>query len=172
MKYVAKVEDQTFAIEVGEDQITVDGRVHSADLRRIELLSLYSLLIDNLSHEVVIEERAGKYGAMLQGKLYTVEVQEERAWKQNLSSPEPPTAGNKTAVTAPMPSLVLEVHADVGQSKRSGEVLVVLESMKMRTELRCPQDSIVREVNVAPHDHVTHGQVLVSLAPQQGKDAD
>ena len=57
MKYVAKVEDQTFTVEVEEDQITVDGRVHLVDLRRIELLSLYSLLLDNLSHEVVIEER-------------------------------------------------------------------------------------------------------------------
>jgi biotin carboxyl carrier protein len=39
--------------------------------------------------------------------------------------------------------------------------------MKMRTELRCPQDATIREVHVAPEDHVAQGQVLVTLSSQQ-----
>jgi pyruvate carboxylase subunit B len=164
MRYVTKVEDKTFVIEVQEGEIIVDGQVHAVDLRRIELLSLYSLLIDNLSHEVFIEEREGEYGAMLRGKLYTVEVQDERAWDQDVPRATTPAAGGEILIEAPMPGLVLEVLVTVGQAKQAGEVLVVLESMKMRTELHCSQDGVIQAVHVAPHDHVTQGQVLVTMS--------
>jgi len=165
MKYVTKVEDKAFVIEVREGKIVVDGKVHAVDLRRIELLSLYSLLIDNLSHEVSIEEREGEYRAMLRSKLYTVEVQEERRTRERaVPGSTTPAAGGEISIEAPMPGLVLEVLVDVGQTRQAGDVLVVLESMKMRTELHCPQDGVIQDVHVAPHDHVTQGQVLVTMS--------
>jgi biotin carboxyl carrier protein len=167
MKYVTRVEDKTFDIEVQDGHIIVDGQVHAVDLRRIEPLSLYSLLIDNLSHEIYIEKQDGRYGAMLQGQLYDVDVQEEQMCGQQVDCPTLPTVQDKTAIAAPMPSLVLEVPAAVGQTTRPGDVLVVLESMKMRTELRSQQDGTIREVHVAPDDRVAQGQVLVTMSPQQ-----
>ena len=60
MRYVTTVEDKTFVIEIEkEGEITVDGQVHVVDMRRIEPLSLYSLLVDNLSYEAFIEEEEG-----------------------------------------------------------------------------------------------------------------
>jgi biotin carboxyl carrier protein len=103
----------------------------------------------------------------MQGQLYEADVQEEHLCEQNIDCPALPAANDKTQVAAPMPSLVLEVPAIAGRSTRSGDVLVVLESMKMRTELRCPQDGTIREVHVAPDDHVAQGQVLVTLSSQQ-----
>ena len=167
MKYVTRVEDRTFAIEVQEDKVVIDGQAHAVDLRRIEPLSLYSLLIDNLSHEIYIEKQDGGYGAMLQSQFYDVDVQKERIFGQDVDCPSSPTATDNTLISAPMPSLVLEVPATAGQAAQSGEVLVVLESMKMRTELCCPQDGTIRQVHVAPDDHVAQGQVLVTLSLQQ-----
>ena len=165
MKYVTKVEDKTFVIEVREGEIIVDGQAHAVDLRRIEPLSLYSLLIDNLSHEVFIEEREGKYGAMLRGQLYTVEVQEEqRTQDRTVPGSTTPAAGGEIPIAAPMPGLVLEVLVTVGQTKQAGKVLVVLESMKMRIEVHCPQDGVIQAVHVAPHDRVTQGQILVTMS--------
>jgi biotin carboxyl carrier protein len=166
MKYVTRVEDKTFTIEVQDGEIVVDGQAHDVDLRRIEPLSLYSLLIDNLSHEIYIEKQDGRYGAMLRGQLYDVDVQEEQLCEQDVECSALPAAKDKTLIAAPMPSLVLEVPAAPGQNAQSGDVLVVLESMKMRTELRCPQDGTIRQVHVAPGDHVAQGQLLVHLSPQ------
>ena len=167
MKYIARVEDRTFAIEVQDGEIVLDGQVHAVDLRRIEPLSLYSLLVDNLSHEIYIEKQEGRYGAMLQGQLYDVDVQEEQLCGQNVDCPTLPTVKDKALIAAPMPSLVLEVPATPGQTAQPGDVLVVLESMKMRTELRCPEDGTVRKVHVSANDHVAQGQVLVTLSLQQ-----
>jgi len=166
MKYVTTVGDKTFTIEVENAKIVVDGQAHTVDLRHIEPLSLYSLLIDNLSHEVFIEEQEGRYGAMLQGQLYAVDVQEEQICKPDLSCPAPATAQEDGLITAPMPGLVLEVLPDVGQPVQSGDIVVVLESMKMRIDLHCTQDGIIQAVHVVPHNHVTQGQVLVTVSPQ------
>ena len=57
-------------------------------------------------------------------------------------------------IVAPMPGVVLHLGATVGSSVRAGEVLVVLESMKMEFPLRSPRDGVVAEVAVLEGDHV------------------
>lgn len=164
MRYVTTVEERTFAVEVGEGEITVDGQTHSVDMRRIEPLTLYSLLIDNLSHEIFIEERDEKHSVVLQGKLYTVQVQEERAWEHAVPRLIPPTTGGEILIEAPMPGTIVQVLATTGQVVRAGDDLLVLESMKMENSLYAPQDGAVKTVHVAAHDQVDRGQVLLTLS--------
>jgi biotin carboxyl carrier protein len=163
MRYVTTVEGRSFTVEVQEDRVSVDGQTHTTDLRRIEPLSLYSLLVGNRSYELLIEKQQEGYGVMLQGKLYTVRVQPERITDQATRGASVLTATGQTVIEAPMPGLVLETLADVGQTRRAGEVLIVLESMKMQIELRCPQDGVIQAVHVTAHDHVTQGQTLITL---------
>jgi biotin carboxyl carrier protein len=165
MRYVATAENKTFIIEIrGEEEITIDGKCHVVDLRRIEPLSLYSLLVDNLSHEAFIEEQEEVYCVMLQGKLYTVQVQEEWTWKQSRSHPTPPTASGEIPIKAPLPGLVVEVVVTAGQEMRAGETLLILESMKMENRLRSPQNGVIKTVHVAAHDQVNQGQVLLTMS--------
>ena len=164
MRYVTTVEGRTFTIEVQQDQVIVDGQVHNIDMRRIEPLSLYSLLVGNRSHELLIEEQQEDFGVMLQGKLYNVRVQQERTIDRATLGSSLSTAVGQTAIEAPMPGRVLKTLADVGHAKQAGEVLIVLESMKMQIELRCPGDGVIQAVHVAAQDHVTQGQTLVTLA--------
>lgn len=164
MRYVTEIEDKSFVIEVGEGEVTIDGQVHTVDMRRIEPLSLYSLLIDNLSYETFIEEREGEYSVVLRGKLYTVKVQEERAWQQTVPGLNPPTAEGEILIKAPLPGLVVEVLATAGQALQMGDALLVLESMKMRTDLCAPQAGVAQAVHVAAGDQVDQGQVLITIS--------
>jgi biotin carboxyl carrier protein len=164
MRYVTNVEGRNFTVEIQEDRVIVDGQAHNTDLRRIEPLSLYSLLVGNQSHELLIERQQDEYGVMLQGKLYTVRVQQEHSRGRATPGSSLLTAAGQTVIEAPMPGLVLETLADVGHAKKAGEVLIVLESMKMQIELRCPRDSVVGAVHVSAQDHVSQGQALITLA--------
>ncbi|MDY7040500.1 MAG: biotin/lipoyl-containing protein [Chloroflexota bacterium] len=168
MRYVTGIEDKTFVVEVGEGEVTIDGQTHTVDMRRIEPLSLYSLLVDNLSYETFIEQRGGEYGVVLRGKLYTVQVQEEHACQQTAPCLTPPAVGGEVFIEAPLPGLVVEMHATIGQTVRAGEALLVLESMKMRTDLCSPQDGVIQEVRVAARDQVDQGQVLLTLSTESG----
>ncbi len=163
MRYVAIVDGKPFTLEIEEDRMIVEGQAHTVDLRRIEPLPLYSLLVDNLSYEVFIEPEVDKHIVVLEGKLYTVEVQEERAWQRGISHQVQPIAGGVLAIKAPMPGVVVEVRVVAGQAVRAGEALLVLESMKMENLLYSPQDGIVKSVHVAAHDQVGQGQTLLTL---------
>ena len=75
------------------------------------------------------------------------------------------TTGKGDGVKAPLAGSVARVLVDEGQEIEAGEVLIVLEAMKMETEITAPVGGTVSAVLVAPGDAVSGGQVLVELAP-------
>ncbi len=164
MKYAATVKEQAFSIEITPDErVLIGDRMHTVDLQRIDAGFLYSLLIDNNSYEVLIEERAGEYRVLLLGELYTIRVEDDlhrqilrrrRARARSLG---------RIAVKAPMPGLVVAVQVTEGEEVLAGDVLVVLESMKMENEVRAPRDGQVYRVQVHPLETVEKEQTLVVL---------
>ena len=67
---------------------------------------------------------------------------------------------------APMPGKVVRVEVDPGDEVAAGQVMVVLEAMKMEHTLRSPHDGTVVEVDCAPGDQVEAGAVLVVVGPR------
>ena len=78
------------------------------------------------------------------------------------SAPAAPTA-NGTQVKAPMPGSILAVKASVGQSVKAGDVLVVLEAMKMENDITAPCDGTVKEIVVTKGTTVNTDDVLVVI---------
>ena len=72
------------------------------------------------------------------------------------------TAGS-VAVKAPMPGTILKVNTSVGQAVKKGDVLCVLEAMKMENEIMAPCDGTVAGVSVANGASVESGSLLCSL---------
>ena len=72
-----------------------------------------------------------------------------------------PVAGE--AVTAPMPGNILKVNVTAGQAVKEGDVLVVLEAMKMETEIVAPADGTVSKILVKAGDSVDTGAALVAM---------
>ncbi len=74
-----------------------------------------------------------------------------------------PAAAGSVAVNAPMPGTILDVKVAPGAAVKAGDVLVILEAMKMENEIVAPQDGTVAAVNVKKGDSVNSGDVLASL---------
>ncbi len=72
-------------------------------------------------------------------------------------------AAGAVAVTAPMPGKILGVKASVGQAVKRGEVIMVLEAMKMENDIVAPSDGTVATINVAVGDAVESGATLATL---------
>ena len=66
-------------------------------------------------------------------------------------------------VTAPMPGTILNIGVTVGDIVKKGQVLVILEAMKMENEIVAPSDGTVASINVASGTSVNAGDLLVSL---------
>lgn len=72
-------------------------------------------------------------------------------------------AGGAGAVTAPIPGVVNEIKVSAGKSVKKGEVLLLLEAMKMQNEILAPYDATVAEICVSQGASVQTGDVLVKL---------
>lgn len=79
------------------------------------------------------------------------------------AAPAPAAAGS-VKVDAPMPGNILDVKVSNGSAVKAGQVLVILEAMKMENEIVAPQDGTVASINVNKGDTVEAGQTIVTLA--------
>ncbi len=78
---------------------------------------------------------------------------------------KPAATGSEGAVKvdAPMPGTILDVKVSVGASVSSGDVICILEAMKMENEIVAPQAGTVSSVNVSKGDSVEAGQVIITM---------
>ncbi|MEM8940679.1 MAG: sodium-extruding oxaloacetate decarboxylase subunit alpha [Pseudomonadota bacterium] len=116
------------------------------------------------------------YSVTVEGVSYTVHVAEVEPGQQaaqpvpqlsaDRSPPAPGVAdARESVVTAPLAGNIVALCVDVGDSVRSGDVLLTLEAMKMETEVRASEDGRVASIAVAPGDAVSVGSSLVTLTP-------
>jgi 3-methylcrotonyl-CoA carboxylase alpha subunit len=73
------------------------------------------------------------------------------------------SADDEGGLSAPMPGKILEVHVSVGQSVKSGDVLMVMEAMKMEHKIVAGSDGVVEGIHFAEGDQVPQGAELLSL---------
>src|SRR5574342_101991 len=144
MKYITTVEDKQFLVEIiDEKHVSVDGRVCEVDFESVSGQPVYSLILDGKSHEAYVAAGDPDWQVLIRGRLFPVTVEDER--EKRLRS----AAGGGVAETgefhmrAPMPGLVVAIPVTEGQAVRKGDVLLILESMKMQNELKSPRDGTV-----------------------------
>ena len=167
MKYYATVGDHTYEIVVdGQGAITIDGEPLNVDMQQSGRLDLYSLLIDNKSHEIVVEpddDVRNRYHVLVAGARHEIEVQNERTRRLASVNRDLGAPAGRMSIKAPIPGLVVKAPVVAGQQVERGETLIILEAMKMENELRAPRAGTVREVRVQAGDQVNLGQLLVIM---------
>lgn len=165
MKYITTVGSHTFEIQIsGEDEIVIDGQVRSVDFRPVLGQQIYSLLINGVSHEALVQRTEGGWEVLLQGRLYPVTVEDERERRLRQASSGQMVARGELKIKSPMPGMIVAVPVEAGQQVEKGDTLVVLESMKMQNELKAPRAGTVSSLRVKTGDSVDQNQVLVILA--------
>lgn len=124
-----------------------------------------------------------KFNIKVNGNSYEVEIEEVKAAAaaaapkaaavpKAAAAPKAPAApkveqvavgAGDTPVNAPMPGKIVKLVASAGQAVKKGDVLLILEAMKMQNEITAPADGTVKAFNVAAGQNVKPGEVLAVL---------
>ena len=114
-----------------------------------------------------------KYRVTVNGTVYEVELEEltgaapaaaAAAPAAPAAAPAAPAASAEgTPITAPMPGTILSVNVSAGQTVKKGDVLMILEAMKMENEIMCPRDGVVESVSTSKGSAVESGALLCVL---------
>lgn len=164
MKYITTVNGVRFEVEIGRDgTLLVNGEPREVDFLPFGDSSLYSVIMDHTSHDLLVEERDGKYEVLMQGRLFTVDVADERAQLLATRRAGPQVDSGEISIKAPMPGLVVAVPVSEGQEVKAGQTIIVLESMKMQNELKTPRDGMVQRISVASGQSVEQNKVLITI---------
>ena len=102
------------------------------------------------------------YTITVNGTAYQVTVEEGFAGAAAPAPAAAPAAGGVT-ITSPMPGKILGIKAAAGTAVKRGQVILLLEAMKMENEIVAPQDGTVASINVHKGDTVNSGDTLVSM---------
>ena len=117
-------------------------------------MKTYTITVNGKAYAVTVEEGAAAAGAPVAAAPVAAPAAPAAA---------PAGAAGSVQVTAPMPGKVVAVKASVGQAVKKGEVVLVLEAMKMENDIVAPEDGTIASINVANGDAVESGAVLATL---------
>lgn len=116
-----------------------------------------------------------KYTVTINNHKYEVEVEASEKTAEFGDSPMPnPSAANtpltsatasnfSEIIKAPMPGTILDIKVSLGQNVKNGEVLLILEAMKMENEIVSPRDGSIAQIHVSKGASVNTGDALITL---------
>lgn len=164
MKYVTTVDGREYQIEiVDERHVRVGDRLLAVNFESVSGQPVFSLLLDGKSFESFVYPDDENWQVLLRGRQYQVQVEDEREKRLKAAAGSGVAEGGEFHLKAPMPGLVVAVSVAEGEEVKKGQVLVILESMKMQNELKSPRDGKVDRIRVKPGESVEQKQTLLSV---------
>ena len=121
----------------------------------------YNIVVNGNTYEVEVEEVGGVVSAAPVAKAAPAPKAAPVATP--VATPVAAPAAGEQAVTAPMPGTVLDVKVNVGDTVSNGDVLLILEAMKMENEIMAPADGKIVSINAANGASVNSGDVLIVI---------
>jgi biotin carboxyl carrier protein len=164
MKYIATIDGKEFLVEVLDNKhVALKRKIVEVDFESVGGQPVYSLIVDGKSYEAYIYSEEDDWQVVLLGHQYPVKVEDER--EKRLRSVGGSTVGESAEfhLKAPMPGMVVAIPTAEGEKVEKGQVLVILESMKMQNELKSPRAGMVHRIRVKAGEGVEQRQTLLSV---------
>jgi len=122
-------------------------------------MKTYTITVNGNVYDVTVEEGTGVAAAPVAAPKAVAPATPKAAPKA--AAPAGTQGGVK--INAPMPGKILGIKVNAGQAVKKGDVLVILEAMKMENEIVAPQDGTVASINTSVGEQVEAGAVLATL---------
>ncbi len=126
-------------------------------------MKTYTITVNGTAYDVTVEETAGGAAPAPAAKAAPAAPAPAAAPAQAAPAKTAGGAAGSVEINAPMPGKILDVKAQPGASVSRGDVVLILEAMKMENEVVAPQDGTIASINVNVGDMVEPGAVLATM---------
>jgi pyruvate carboxylase subunit B len=158
--YFVTVGANEYKVDIQNDQFLVNGEALDVKVRRLNEQGLYLLQQGNRQLEIVMKPRdQNQVSVVVDRRHMTVQVTRGEGQRVKKAT----TGG---ALSAPMPGTVIEIRVKEGQTVEKGDVIAVMESMKMQMEIRSPVKGVIKKVLTRPGTKVDKGTALAQVMEQ------
>ena len=141
-------------------KIKINGSEYEVDIHKVEG-NLAHLTVNDVDFDVEIEGLKTNPTRM---STKTVKKPEASEMQSSIPVAKPQVVSTSAhAVKSPLPGVILDIRANVGDSVKVGQVIMVLEAMKMENNIEADRTGVIEKVNPAKGDSVLEGDVLFTI---------
>lgn len=167
-KYRLKLGERDVQVEVEETaegaRAGIDGSWHEVSIERIGDSAQYSLILDGKPFQLFAEETPHGYYLVVNGRGYNIVSQRSSlrgpAYRE---TPAAQTAEGEWVLSSPMAGVVQKIFVSLNDTVEAGDVLMIIEGMKMQNELRARHGGQVKAIYVSAGQQVDRGTPLLVL---------
>lgn len=164
MKYITSIDGHEYEVDILDDHhVSVDGVTYDVDFMPVGDQPVYSLVVNGTSVEAHVYPNEDLWQVLFHGTMFSASVEDEREKRLRAALAGRVAEHEEYHLKAPMPGMVVSIPVQDGTQVKRGDVLVILESMKMQNELRSPRDGKVTRLRVKTGDRVEQKDTMLSV---------
>lgn len=133
----------------------------------------YNITVNSKKYEVEVEEVVARQNVYT--NIPIQKTSKQQIMKETPKAPKEQPASAKAVsktkrqsdedqlITAPMPGTIVDIKVSEGQSVKSGQILLILEAMKMENEIVSPKDGVISKIHTSKKTTVSSGDALITI---------
>ena len=126
--------------------------------------------VDGEEYEVELEKQNGLWNVTIEGKSFNIEIEGSSVGDTSVSKRKRANRGKKSGtISSTIPGKIVSISAKEGQMVSEGDVVMILEAMKMQNEIQAALSGTVTAINCKPGDSVEANSPLIIIQPEENK---
>tara|TARA_Y100000994_G_scaffold209485_1_gene182910 strand:+ start:208 stop:615 length:408 start_codon:yes stop_codon:yes gene_type:complete len=126
--------------------------------------------VDGEDYEVELEKQEGVWNVSIDGKIFSIEIEGGSVEESSGSKRKKKGRGKKSGtISSTIPGKIVSIAVEEGANVVEGDVVMILEAMKMQNEIQAPLSGTVTAVNCKPGDSIEANSPLLIIQPEEHK---